>query len=79
MELLLLAALLLQRHHTLLLPNAGQEWFEVVVEIFRVDSEVPVEEEEELLFHEVYFGDGEAEVREAPDSGVARPVLVLRR
>lgn len=51
----------------------------MVVEVFKVDSEIPVEKEEELFFHEIYFGDGEAEVGEAPHAGVARPVLVLRR
>lgn len=78
LELLLLAALLFDCQHTLLLADGCQEGFEVVVEIFRVDLEVPVEEEEELLFHEVHFGDGEAEVGKAPDDGVPRPVLVLR-
>lgn len=78
LELLLLAALLFGCNHTLLIADGCQEGFEVVVEIFRVDSEVPIEEEEELFFHEVHFGDGEAEVRKAPDGGVTCPVLVLR-
>lgn len=59
--------------------NGGQEWLEVGVEILRIDAEVPVKQEKELLLHEVDFGDGEPKVLETPDSGVPRPVLVLGR
>ena len=84
-ELLLLLHFTLQDHglHGLLrlplLPAADgrQEWLEVGVEVFGGDSEVPVEEEEELLLHEVDLTVGEAKVWEPGHSGVARPVLVL--
>ena len=51
----------------------------MVVEIVRVDAEVPVEEEEQLLLHEVDLSDGEAEVVVAANRGVLCPVLVLGR
>jgi hypothetical protein len=37
------------------LPDAdwSKEWFEMFVEVFGSDAEVPVEEEEELLLHKV--------------------------
>ena len=47
------------------------------VEVFLGDPEVPVEEVEELLLHEVDFGDGEAKVLVASYGGVPGPVLVL--
>jgi hypothetical protein len=51
----------------------------MVVEVIIVDAEIPVEQEEELLLHEVDFSDGEAKVLVAADSAVAGPVLVLGR
>lgn len=49
----------------------------MVVKVVRVDAKIPVEEEEELLLHEVNLSDREAEVVVATDSTVAGPVLVL--
>lgn len=57
--------------------DGSKEGLKVVVKILGVDAEVPVEEEEELLLHEVDLGDGEAEVVVAAHSAVASPVLVL--
>lgn len=54
-----------------------EEGFQVGVEVLGVDSQVPVEEEEELFFHEVDFGEGEAEGVIAFDGGVAGPVFVF--
>lgn len=51
----------------------------MVVEILRVDAEIPVEEEQQLLLHEVDLGDGEAKVLVAANSAVPGPVLVLGR
>ncbi len=59
--------------------DGGQERFEVGVEIFGVDSKVPIEEEKELFFHQIHFGDGESEAVKAFDGGVACPVFVLGR
>ena len=63
------------------LPDAdgSQKGLEVVVEILGVDAQVPVQEEEKLLLHEVDLGDGEAKVFVATDSTVPSPVLVLGR
>jgi hypothetical protein len=54
-----------------------EEGLEVLEEILFLDAEIPVEQEEELAFHEVDFGKGEAEAFEAFDDGVAGPMLVL--
>ena len=51
----------------------------MVVEILRVDAEIPVKEEQQLLLHKVDLGDGEAKVLVAADSAVPGPVLVLGR
>ena len=61
------------------LPDADgrKERLKVVVEILRVDAEVPVKKEEQLLLHEVDLCDGEAKVVVAADRAVASPVLVL--
>lgn len=63
----------------LVVADGSQEWVEMEVEIFGSDSQVPVEEVEELLLHEVDFGDGEAKVGEVADGSVTCPVLVLWR
>lgn len=64
-----------------LLPDADrvEEGLEVGVEVVLCDAEVPVEEVEELLLHEVDLVVGEAEALVAADGGVAGPVLVLWR
>lgn len=49
----------------------------MIVEIVGVDAKIPVQEEKELLFHQVNLGDGEAKVVVAPNSTVPSPVLVL--
>lgn len=54
-----------------------QERFQVEIKVLRSDSHLPVEEEEELLLHQVHLGDAEPKVLEATDGGVAGPVLVL--
>lgn len=57
--------------------DGGEEGLEVVEEVGLANVEVPVEKAEELLLHEVDFGDAEAEVVVAADGSVAGPVLVL--
>lgn len=49
----------------------------MVVKILGVDAEVPVEEKQKLLLHEVDLSNGETEVVVAAYSAVASPVLVL--
>lgn len=56
-----------------------QEWFEMVAEILRVDAKVPVEEEKQLLLHEVDFSDREAEALVAADSGSMQNKTTNRR
>jgi len=51
----------------------------VEVEVILTDDEVPVEEVEELLLHEVDLDKVEAEALVSLDSSVASPVLVLGR
>jgi len=73
---LLQAGLLLD---DLVIADGSQEWVEMEVEVFRSDSQVPVEEVEKLLLHEVDFSDGEAKVGEVANGCVTSPVLVLWR
>ena len=40
-------------------------------------SQIPVKEEEKLLFHQVYFCDGEAETLEAFHRRIPSPVFIL--
>ena len=51
----------------------------MVVEVLRVDAEIPVKEEQQLLLHKVDLCDGESKVLVAADSAVPGPVLVLGR
>ena len=51
----------------------------MVIKIFGHNPQVPVEKVEQLLFHEVDFGDGEAKVLVTSYGGVACPVLILWR
>ena len=57
--------------------DGAEEGLEVGVEVLRGDAEVPVEEEEELLFHQVDLGEGEAEAVVSSHGGVSGPVFVL--
>lgn len=57
--------------------DGREERVEVFIEVLWVDPQIPVEEEEQLLLHEVDLGDGESKVFVAADAGVASPVLVL--
>jgi hypothetical protein len=72
----LLARLLLQ---DLVITDWGQEGLQMLIKIIWADPQVPVQEEEHLLLHEVDLCDGKAEVREATDGCVSCPVLVLWR
>ena len=54
-----------------------QERLKMCEEIFLLDTGLPIEQEEQLAFHEVDLGDGEAEPAIPLDGGVPRPVLVL--
>ena len=49
------------------------------VQVLRLYPQVPVQQEEKLLFHQVDFGHGKAKAFIAFHSGVPRPVLVLGR
>ena len=57
--------------------DGGEEGVEGLVEILGPDADVPFEEVEELFFHEVDFGGGEAPGRVGGDGGVAGPVFVF--
>jgi hypothetical protein len=57
--------------------DGRKERLEVVVEILFSDPQVPLEEAEELLLHEVDLSEAEAEVVKASNGGVSCPVLVL--
>ena len=59
--------------------DGREEGLKVGVQILRSDAEVPVQEEEELLFHQVDFCDGEAKSFVAADCRVSSPVFVLGR
>ena len=59
--------------------DGSEEWLEVGEEVLTCDSEIPVEEEEELLFHEINFCYGEAEILETFYRRIPCPVLVLGR
>ena len=54
-----------------------KERFKVSVKIVFTDDQVELEEVEELLLHEVDFGQAESKAIVALDSGVTSPVLVL--
>ena len=56
-----------------------KEGLEVLVQVVRVDPQIPVEQEQQLLLHQVYLRQGETEVLEAPHHAVAGPMLILRR
>lgn len=55
-----------------------QEGLEACEEIFFGDAEIPVQKEEELAFHEIDLGKGEAKSFIALHYGVSGPMLVLR-
>ena len=57
--------------------DGAEEGLEVGVEVLGRDAEVPVEEKEQLFFHQVDLREGEAEGVVAAHGGVAGPVLVL--
>ena len=59
--------------------NGGEERLEVAEEVGFGHVEIPVKKAEELLLHEVDFGDAETKAVVAADGGVASPVLVLGR
>lgn len=82
----LLAAFLLAVTHLAGLPlddaasQGCQERFQLSIQILLMDSQVPVEQEEELLFHQVHFGAVETKaVRIRGEVRVVGPVLVLGR
>lgn len=51
----------------------------MVVKIVFSHPEIPIEEAEKLLLHEVNFSQAEAEVVVPTDGGIASPVLILGR
>ena len=51
----------------------------MVVEIVLSDSQVPIKQPKELLFHKIDFRQAEAEAVEATNACVPSPVLVLWR
>lgn len=63
----------------LLEADGCEKGLKVGEEILICDSQIPVKEEEELLFHKVNFCDGEAEAFEAFHRRIASPVFVLGR
>jgi hypothetical protein len=46
-------------------------------EIFLRHPGIPIQQVEQLAFHQIDFGQGKAEPIEAFDRGIARPMLVL--
>lgn len=61
----------------LLKPNGSEEGLEMAIEILVCYSQIPVEEEKELLFHEINFCDGEAKTLEAFDRRIPSPMFIL--
>lgn len=61
----------------LLKANGSEKGLKVGEEILVRYSQIPVEEEEELLFHEINFCDREAETLEAFDRRIPSPMFVL--
>ena len=59
--------------------DGRQEGVEVGVQVLLGDAQVPVQEEQELLLHQVDLGAREAKGLEAAHVGVVGPVLVLGR
>lgn len=57
--------------------DGSQEVVQTEVEVVLVDTEVKVQQSQELALHQVDLGVGEAEVGVALDGSVACPVLVL--
>lgn len=55
----------------------NKEGLEVGEQVLLGDAQVPIQQEEELAFHEVDLGEGEAEVVEPLHCGVTGPVFVL--
>lgn len=49
------------------------------VEVIFCDSQVPLEQSQELLLHEIHFGQSEAKVLKATDGSVSSPMFVLWR
>lgn len=63
----------------LLKADGSEEWLKVGKEILICDSQIPVEEEEKLLFHKVDLCNGEAEAFEAFYRRIPSPVFILGR
>lgn len=61
----------------LLKANGSEEGLKMAIEILVCYSQIPVEEEKELLFHKVNFCDGEAETLEAFHRRIPSPVFIL--
>ena len=62
----------------LLKTYGSEEGLKVVEEILVGYSQIPVEEEEKLLFHKVNFGDRETETLVAFHRRIPSPVFILR-
>ena len=62
----------------LLKTYGSEEGFKMGEEILVCDSQIPVEEEEKLLFHKVNFGNREAETLVAFYRRIPSPVFILR-
>lgn len=63
----------------LLKADGSEEGLQVGEKILVCDSQIPVQEEEELLFHEVNFCDREAETLEAFHRRIPSPVFIFGR
>lgn len=63
----------------LLKADRSEERLKVGKEILTCDSQIPVKEEKELLFHEINFCDGEAKAFEAFHRRIPSPVFILGR
>ena len=63
----------------LLKADGGEEGLKVSEEILVCDSQIPIEEEEELLFHEINLRDGKAETLKAFHRRISSPVFILGR
>jgi hypothetical protein len=74
-KVFLLETFLLSGNETLAVGT--QEGLEISEEVLLSDEQVPVEEEEELAFHEIDLGEREAKIVVSPHCGITGPMFVF--